>query len=180
MRRCFFAALTLGVLLPGSMLLRADDKTDGNASMDQKFVHMASASDIAEIELGKLALKRAGSSDVKQFGQRMMMDHMKSSKELLAIARDKNLKPASQMDEHHQKLYRDLSKTQGDEFDRKYIGHMVKDHQAAVKLFSTQATKGTNEDLKNFATRTLPVIRGHLEMSMKLHQSIGAANTGTE
>jgi len=57
------AALTLGALTDRSA--PAGEKTRGLT--DQQFVERASAMDLAEIKLGKIALKNAAGPEAKQF-----------------------------------------------------------------------------------------------------------------
>jgi putative membrane protein len=45
---------------------------------------------------------------------------------------------------------------------------MVKDHEKAVALFEKQAKRGDAEELKQFASQTLPVLQEHLKMARSL------------
>ncbi len=49
---------------------------------DAEFVRKVSAGNLAEIELSRLALERASSSEVKQFAQHMVEQHTKANQEL--------------------------------------------------------------------------------------------------
>jgi putative membrane protein len=171
MRKPIGITVLLGlVLIPAWLSLGAQDK----AGQDEDFVRKASAADVAEIELGKLASQNAGSPEVKQFGQTMVGDHSKASQELAAIAKKKGFKVSTQMDQKHQEAFGQLSKLKGADFDRKYMAQMVMDHQEAADLFETQAAKGQDADLKNFAAKTVPVIRHHLKHAQQLASNVGA------
>ena len=56
----------------------------------------------------------------------------------------------------------------GAEFDKAYAKHMVEDHEKAVKLFENASKNIKDPGLKDFATKTLPTIKEHLEMAKKL------------
>jgi putative membrane protein len=45
---------------------------------------------------------------------------------------------------------------------------MVKDHEADVKLFRTQAQQGKDPELKRFAANTLSTLEAHLNMARSL------------
>jgi len=140
---------------------------------DAQFVMKASASDLAEINLGNFAAERAASSQVKQFGQKMVNDHKKSSKELLTIVGNKqNLAPAKKMDAKHEAVLEKLVAIKGVEFDKAYMMHMVMDHKTAVGLFQHQAKNGKDEDLRAFAAKTLPVIQEHLRLAQQITQDL--------
>ena len=54
----------------------------GAKAPDETFVVKAARGGMAEVELGKLAVEKAASDEVKKFGQRMVDDHSKASDEL--------------------------------------------------------------------------------------------------
>jgi len=141
---------------------------DGKGASDEQFVQKASETDLAEINLGRVAVERAGDSRVKQFGQKMVTDHTKSSKELLPIADKLGLKPATKMDTKHEALHEELSKLKGEAFDAAYMKHMVMGHEKAVMLYRQQAEGGKDASLKAFAAKTLPVVQEHLKQAQAL------------
>jgi putative membrane protein len=161
-----FAALAL-VLAAG--IHAADKKGDGKLSgSDRNFVTTAAEDGHAEVELGKIAQKNGASPAVKQFGQRMIDDHTKAGKELEAIATKLGMTPPKEPGSKHQADIKMLSKLTGEKFDREYAEHMVKDHEKAVSLFQKQAKSGDAEELKAFASKTLPTLQEHLKMAREL------------
>jgi len=150
-------------------LARGEDKPARAAdTSDQQFVLTASASGLAEVNLGNLAAKRASDPAVKEFGQHMVKDHTKANKELLKVANKKGYKVAGKMDAEHQKLFGKLSKARGSEFDTAYMDGQVKDHEEAVSLFEKESKGGKDEDLKALAKKTLPTLREHLKMAKEV------------
>jgi putative membrane protein len=137
-------------------------------SPDQTFVKKAVVGGLAEVQLGKLAVEHAASPDVKQFGQRMVQDHSKANQELMALVKTKAISVPATLDQKHQKGADRLAKLHGAAFDRAYIQQMVKDHEADVQLFSTQAKQGKDPELKALAANTLPTLEEHLRMVRSL------------
>jgi putative membrane protein len=160
------AALAAVFLAAGAA---AQDKAGvGKPVTDAQFVLLATAADLAEINLGYLAVKRAKSAEVKKFGERMVADHTNSTKELLKIANKKGLPAARQMGARHREAAAQLQQLRGAAFDRAYMKHMVTDHQKAVALYESRAKQGRDEDLKAFAAKTLPVLQEHLKMAQEI------------
>ena len=124
--------------------------------------------DLAEIEAGRLAVSQGASDAVKQFGQRMIDDHTRTSQQLTQMASAAGFTPPQTLDAKHQAAAAKLARLTGAEFDRAYLKQMVKDHQEAVSLYQRQSTRGTMPDLKAFAADTLPALQEHLSMARSM------------
>jgi len=60
----------------------------------------------------------------------------------------------------------------GPDFDKMYIKHMVEDHEKDVKEFTRAARECKNAKLKEFAEKTLPTIKDHLDMAKKINDRL--------
>ena len=141
----------------------AQEKTQAGHT-DQTFVQMASNGGVAEVKLGQLAMERAASPEVKQFGERMVTDHTKANQELATIAQAKNIPIAPELDPQHRTMAAKLATLQGASFDQEYLQGQVADHEQTIALFTTQIKQGQDADLKAFASKTLPTLQEHLHM----------------
>jgi putative membrane protein len=157
-------AMALGLWLAASA--GAGQRQQGSA--DQTFAKQAARDGLAEVQLGQLAVEHAASPDVKQFGQRMVDDHGKTNRELMALAEQKGIKVPTALDRKHQRAADRLAKLHGTAFDRAYMQQMVQDHEADVKRFRTQAQQGTDPELKRFAATTVSTLEAHLDMAQTL------------
>ena len=128
------------------------------------FWNEAAAGGMAEVELGKLASTKSQNASVKQFAQMMVTDHTKGNDELKSLAMKKNVVLPTAPDAAHQAVKHKLEGMSGADFDRAYVEAMVKDHEATVQLFESQAQGGADADAKAFATKTLPTLQKHLDM----------------
>jgi putative membrane protein len=132
---------------------------------DSAFVTKAAQGGMAEVELGNLAQQNGSSDTVKQFGKRMVGDHTKANDELKTLASDKGVSLPTALDAKSQATKDRLSKLSGAAFDRAYMQDMVTDHQQDVAEFRKQSTRGTDPDLKAFASKTLPTLEEHLKLA---------------
>jgi putative membrane protein len=132
---------------------------------DAEFAKEAAIGGLLEVRLGQLAREKGSSPEVKNLGEMMVLDHSKANDELKSLAAKKNITLPADLDEKAQKNYNDLSKKQGEEFDKAYTKCMVKDHKKDIKLFKKQAGKGDDQELKTWASNTLPTLEHHKEMS---------------
>jgi putative membrane protein len=145
-----------------------------NASMsDKHFVSDALEGGMAEIQMGQLAEEKGSSSDVKNFGRKMVKDHTKLGDQMKQVAQQLGVSvpnSPSMMDQLEIKKLKGLS---GSEFDQEYIKDMVKDHQDDLKDFKKEADSGTSPLVKNAASQGADVISEHLAI---IQQIAGAHN----
>jgi putative membrane protein len=144
---------------------KAAGKASASTGGDQGFVKEAAMGGLAEVELGRLATQKAQSSEVKQFGQRMVDDHSKANDQLKPIAQRENVPVPTQLTGKEKTLYDRLSKLSGAQFDRAYMRAMVDDHRKDVAAFRRESTGGKDMDVKMFASQTLPTLEDHLKMA---------------
>jgi len=160
-------APVFAVLMVAIPALRADSTKP--PLTDAQFVLKASAAGLAEVKFAQLALKRAQGDEVKKFAQHMIKDHTKANDKLKTIAESEKYALSTTMDPKHQELYQKLTGLTGADFDREYLLTQVKDHEKAVALFEQESQNGQNKKMKEFAVKTLPTLREHLELVRKLN-----------
>ena len=137
-------------------------------SQDRDFLMDAAMGGMMEVELGRVAAQQGASDAVKQFGQRMVDDHGQANTELMSLASSKGITLPAQLDEKHREHVTKMSAMTGAEFDREYSKMMLSDHRKDVSEFEKESTRGTDADLKAFATKTLPTLQEHLRMAEAL------------
>ena len=149
------------------------------SATDSKFIMEAAMGGLMEVELGRLATQKGSSAAVKTFGQRMVDDHSAANTELMQLASTKGITLPTELDEKHRKEVTKMSKLAGAEFDRMYSKSMLSDHMKDVAAFEKQSSKGTDNDIKAFANKTLPTLKEHLELAKALPGSpSGGMKTG--
>jgi putative membrane protein len=138
---------------------------------DRRFILRAAKNDKAEIALGQLAVQRSADSRVRDFAQRMVTDHQKTSNELMEIAARKgvNLMEEEELHADHTKKFADKT---GAGFDEDYMEHMVDDHDEAVELFERAAKKSDDPEIAAFAAKHLPALQEHQRMAKDILKAV--------
>jgi putative membrane protein len=134
------------------------------SAKDKNFLNNAASSGGWEVQTGKLAEKRAQSDTTKNVAARMVADHSKASNEVIDLAKKKGLGMSI-----------DGVKAQqigGANFDKQYLNLLEQDHQEQVKLFEKEAKSGDDPDIKNWAAKTLPMLRQHLAMAKDVSSKV--------
>jgi putative membrane protein len=129
---------------------------------DAKFAVDAANGGMAEVAVAKVAETKALNQKVKDFAAMMVADHGKANDELMAIAKTKNITLPAAPSEDKQKELEDLSKKSASDFDKAYVDAMVDGHKKTISMFEDAAKNCKDADLKAFAAKTLPTIKGHL------------------
>ncbi|HEY1464469.1 MAG TPA: DUF4142 domain-containing protein [Terriglobales bacterium] len=145
------------------------------SSSDQMFVKEAAEGGMAEVELGQLALEKGSSDAVKQFGQRMVNDHGQANEKLKALASTKGIQLPAKPGAKDKATKARLSKMSGTSFDRAYMKDMLADHQKDIAAFQKESRSGSDPEIKQFASETLPTLQDHLKQA----QGIGTGG-GTQ
>lgn len=139
---------------------------------DAEFATEAAIGGMAEVEFSKLALSITSNGKIKDFATMMVNDHGAANKDLMALAKSKSISLPLVLDDKHQKYLDELKKMTGTDFDKKYVDHMIDDHQKTEKLLTDQGKDGTDQELKAFANKTLPIVQAHLETIKNIKKSM--------
>jgi putative membrane protein len=133
------------------------------STSDKDFMKKAAEGDLAEVELGSLAEKKANNPDVKKFAERMVTDHTKANDELKEVASSKGMTLPHRLSVKDEAAKQKLSALSGDQFDKAYMSDMLKDHMKDVGDFQRECSTASDPAVKHFAMQTLPTLRDHLK-----------------
>ncbi|HEX6045305.1 MAG TPA: DUF4142 domain-containing protein [Pyrinomonadaceae bacterium] len=141
------------------------------SSQDRDFLMDAAMGGMMEVEMGRMAAQLGSSDAVKQFGRRMVDDHSKANTELTSLASSKGITLPTALDQKHRQEMSKMQRMKGADFDRAYMKLMVSDHTKDVSEFEKQSTRGTDPDLKAFASKTLPTLQEHLQLARSINDA---------
>ena len=177
-QRSLVKFLMLGMVLSWSApaVASADKneaKIDSKVSRaDEKFVREATEGGLMEVELGKIAAEKATHEQVKAFARQIQEDHDKANEELKTIAATKGIELRQSLQGKHKRTVGRFSKLSGAEFDRQYMRLMIDDHKHDLEKFQREADNGKDPDIKQFASKLIPVLKKHLEMAQAIHRRV--------
>lgn len=147
----------------------AQAQTAKLSGQDKSFLKDAAEGGNAEVAASQVALNQSGSADVKSFAQMMVDDHGKAGTELKGLADQKGVKVSDTPSLTKKTEIKVLSERKGSSFDQHYADSIgVKAHQDTIKLFQKEVDKGSDADVKAWASKTLPTLQHHLEAAQAL------------
>ncbi|MGA2535662.1 MAG: DUF4142 domain-containing protein [Terracidiphilus sp.] len=139
---------------------------------DQDFVRKALQGAAAEVQLGQLAEQKSQSSDIKQFGQKMVQDHSQLGDQVMKpLAKQLGVKEPNGLSKKDKQLVASLEGLSGPQFDQEYIKAMVKDHKQDLKEFNDEAQMSQDPNVKKAAQVGSNVISQHLELIQQIAQT---------
>jgi putative membrane protein len=136
---------------------------------DRRFVEKAGKNGLAEVQLARLAVERSSDPRVRSFAQQLVTDHEKANSELSALAARKGITIDQDTSTHQ---FRALSDKTGPDFDKRFISHMSDEHEDDIEMFEKAARKSDDPEIAAFASKQLPVLQQHRQMSMDIEKSI--------
>ncbi len=164
--------LAAALSLPLHKVSAADKEMGGKATAAEKtFIMKAANGGMTEVDLGKVAADKGGSSEVKDFGNQMVKDHSKANDKLKEVAGKMGVTVPAKVDAKHQAKVDKMSGMSGAAFDKMYVSEMVKAHEKDIADFEMADKEVKNADLKSFIEETVPVMKEHLEMIKKFDQA---------
>ncbi|WP_321866674.1 DUF4142 domain-containing protein [Burkholderia cenocepacia] len=167
------AQVAPGVIRPGPT---ADEAglTQRPIGIDAEFVDKAGMIGKVERQAGQLALDRSSNADVKAFARKMVDDHARIADELRHIGAQKGVPVQTRMLVDPEVTA--LRAKDGRAFDAAYVALAgPRAHEAAVRLYETEAKEGRDPQLRAFAARTLPMLNAHLSAARQLAKTVAAA-----
>lgn len=136
------------------------------------FANTAAASGMFEIQSSQIALDKTRDPDVKAFAQMLIADHTKAGAELkTAVAKASppiTLNPT--MTDQQTSNLRSLKEADPADFDQLYLSQQIPAHEMAISMVQGYAASGDVPALKDWATKTLPVLRTHLDKAKALRK----------
>jgi putative membrane protein len=175
MKKILMCGITLLIAAP-AIAQSVGEKTGinsaaGIAPTTQDFVTEAAQSDMFEIQSSKMALNSAD-APTKDFAQKMIDDHTKTTDELKAAVGkgEAHATLPTAMSSSQQSMLDTLKGLKGTDFDKQYHSDQVSGHKDAVSLFERYGKSGEDAGLKDWAAKTTPALKRHLEMAQNLNK----------
>ncbi len=154
--------------------VQSGESADNQALSDDAFLKKAAQDDLAEIQLGQLAQQKASSQQVKDLAKKLSDDHQKDLNDVKSIAQQKNINLPDQPSAKDQKLMSKLQNMNGQEFDRAFLKHQVRDHHKDIALYQREAQNAKDQDVKTYAQKDVAILQQHLQMSQSDAGSMGS------
>jgi putative membrane protein len=134
-----------------------------------------------EIQLSKMAQKKASSPKVKQVAARLLADHSKNESQLKALAKQLNvtLTPSAGGNPtaaDSAAMPSELQGKSGAQFDQAFVQHEIDDHQSNIqKIQSQMLPSAQNAQVKSYLQKTVTAMQGHLASLQQAQKQLSSS-----
>jgi putative membrane protein len=128
---------------------------------DATFLRKALEGGMEEVQRAQAAMRSAQRAEVRNVASMMLEDHRRTNEKLTQLASSKgwNVPSSASTAESDQSTM-----AAGAGFDDNYLEQEIRHHRETISLFRAQSSSGSDPELRQFATDTLPALEHHLEM----------------
>jgi putative membrane protein len=187
MKRYLSYSMLFGVLLFTQVSCNSDDSIKAaakqsvaqleqtgvkNMQNDAIFVAEAASADMLYLQLSKEAITRGVSPEVKAMAQQMQEEHEQMLTELQELSSRANFVLPQTLGNAHKEIYEEVASKEGIAFDLAYIREVRHLHDELLDRYQDMAENGVSMEVKQYASRQLPLIRQHLEQAEALEKKI--------
>lgn len=161
----------------------ADTATNNAASptTPAAILSQLSMANTMEIQLTKMAQKKASSPKVKQVAAKLLADHSKNEAQLKTLAKQLNvtLTPSAGADPSaadSAAMPSELQGKSGAEFDQAFVQHEIDDHQSNIQKIQNQMLPSAqNAQVKSYLQKTVTAMQGHLASLQQAQKQLSSS-----
>lgn len=159
-------------MTPASRTLGATEQRSSSgerALSDAQIAGVLEAANMAEIQQGSIAQRKAQRQEVRDFATMMVTDHSKALEDLERLATKAGFGTASSemtsdLRADNQEAVSDLDDAKPSDFDREYMDAQIQAHEHLLKVLDDQLIpNAVNPELRSSVLATRPVVAAHLE-----------------
>ncbi len=132
------------------------------------FISGAASGGMYEVQSSQLILEQTQNDGIRQLAQMLIDDHGKAGAELKSIVEAEGGTVPADLMPKHADMVTQLKQAAAGTADDTYLQQQLAAHQEAIALFTGYSQSGDDQQLKDFAAKTLPTLQHHLEAVQQL------------
>ncbi|HMG06958.1 MAG TPA: DUF4142 domain-containing protein [Mucilaginibacter sp.] len=164
----WIAGALLGLITLVLVLSCQDNKRANNYNKLQVddegllFFNNATEASLTSVKASGLVISNSKNLQVIQFAKLMIDEHTRLAVDLKKLQTDNFVTSKDSINAMHQQMIADLKKKRAGIFDKTYILEVINEYEQQIILFNA-ASLNKNINVSNFAKKTLPVLKAHLD-----------------
>jgi putative membrane protein len=169
--------LTLCLVAAPSFAVHAGDSD--TSSQDRKFIRAASEAGMRVERMSQLANEETANPGVKQVTEKLSRDYIRADEKLRATSQSLDISAPSKLSSRSARELDRLEGISGAEFDQVALKELVRAEQAYLLNIQDEAAKGSNPELKQFASSILPPLQDDIYQVVLLQSDLNVTASTT-
>lgn len=159
-------------LLPGRALAAP---VAGVNAQDQSFLRGAHQAHLAAVAAARIGSRKGTDQETRDLANRWLADHSRLDNQLRPIAKKLGVDLPARPDATQQAMLNRYEQTTGTAFDGLWVSTQRQAQASIRRLVEAELTGGQNEEVKNLARQTSPVVARHAALLDDSAPAVGAA-----
>lgn len=151
------------------------DKDSQARVFEEQFLSNLHQANQEEIAMGRLAEQKGATAEVRDYGSRLVKDHLAADRKVMEVAKADRLDISEEPHHHHE--MKQLRALNGPPFDERFKEMMVAGHRQTIKEVSDAMSKLSDPNVMNLAKNLLPTLREHERIAKNLPSPTTGART---
>jgi len=126
----------------------------------------------AKLTIGKLAVRKGASAEVKRIGNQLVENHTQENHALIALADTEKITIPRVMGREQQNSMDSLNLKNGRSFDRAFLDYMIATYRGEIKRYEEGLVQLSSANIRAFAAQTLPMLKEHLSECEKARAAL--------
>lgn len=144
---------------------------------DANIVYLLDWANMMDSTTGSVAATKGTSSEVRDFGKRMMRDHHQLRQQGSELAKKLSVTPTPPANDtaqaHMDKVMSTLNgAAKGRDFDKTYIDSEVETHKTVLEMATNAMNQAQNAELKNLIQKAAPLLQVHLDLAESIQRNL--------
>lgn len=152
---------------------------EADVRADRKFIYEVAVDHMLEASMARQAEKKAESSAVRQFAERVGADHSQLQEDWVSMASRNGQQFRVGMGKNHRAKLDRIKKLSGRAFDRAYITTVIQDHKDYIDYFEKEGRSAHSTQVRQLVERDLPGMRARFNQAKQIGAQVGADTSAT-
>jgi predicted outer membrane protein len=168
------ACIAAGMFLSAPSLIAAPHHHTGSArqaklsALDKAFMIASAQSNLMEIEMKPLVMKRGRKFATRTYAAHLAGDHLWANRRLTVLAAHKGVTLPTEISSKQQAIVRRLTQKSPMLFDAAYKHEMIRDHREDMAKARREVSLGYDREVRSYAQHQLGLLKMHLHLAYPL------------
>lgn len=149
-----------------------------SAPADQRLLQLSAQGNIAEIELGRLAITRSSNAQVRDLGTRLAQDGSKGVASLQTVAAMLHVQLPTVPSATQKEQIARLSRLRGAAFDGRFEKVAHEDESKMLRQFQSGVSTARSDAVKYTIKNMIPIVKEHLQIAHGIPTREASASAG--